>query len=207
MANYRPTHLPGQMQQLPGELAREVSPSEQLLWWGRPLAGMRLRGSDAVGIPFSLMWGGFAIFWETMAIRSGAPFFFKLWGIPFVAVGLYLIAGRFLYDAWRRSRTAYAVTNERVILLSGGVRPSVLSLRLRTIPAVSLTEGRGGVGTISFGGGATHLGGVVAPAKVVPRREGGANPVTPALHRPRRAARKPWVSAAWATSPPGQRRS
>jgi hypothetical protein len=124
---------------------------------------MRLRGSDAVGIPFSLMWGGFAIFWETMAIRSGAPFFFKLWGIPFVAVGLYLIAGRLLYDAWRRSRTAYAVTNERVILLSGGVRPSVLSLRLPTIPAVSLTEGRGGVGTISFGGGAgiaSFLGGM-----------------------------------------------
>ncbi len=163
MATYRPTHLPGQPQQLPGELARELSPSEQLLWWGRPLAGLRLRGSDAIGIPFSLMWGGFAIFWETMVIRTGAPFVFKLWGIPFVAVGLYLIAGRFLYDAWRRSRTAYAVTNERVILLSGGVRPSVLSLRLATIPAVSLTEGRGGVGTISFGGEAgiaSFLGGM-----------------------------------------------
>jgi hypothetical protein len=163
MANYRPTHLPGHTQQVPVELERELSGTERLLWWGRPLAGMRLRGSDVVGIPFSLMWGGFAIFWEAMAIRSGAPFFFKLWGIPFVAVGLYLIAGRFLYDAWRRSRTAYAVTNERVILQSGGVRPSVLSLRLATIPALSLTEGRGGVGTISFGGGAgiaSFLGGM-----------------------------------------------
>ncbi len=154
MANYRPTHLPGQTQQLPAELQRELSGTERLLWWGRPIAGMRLRGSDAVGIPFSLMWGGFAVFWETMAIRSKAPFFFKLWGLPFVAVGLYLVAGRFLYDAWRRSRTAYALTNERVILLSGGVRPSVLSLRLATIPSLSLAEGRGGVGTLSFGGGA-----------------------------------------------------
>lgn len=163
MARYTSTHFSGQQLQVSAELARELSGNERLLWYGRPLAGVRLRGSDAVGIPFSLMWGGFAIFWETMVIRRGAPLMFKLWGIPFVAVGLYLILGRFLFDAWRRSRTAYAVTSERVIILSGGLRPSVLSLRLATIPAVSLSEGRAGVGTISFGGGsgvAAALGGM-----------------------------------------------
>ena len=163
MARYTSTHFSGQQLQISAELARELSGNERLLWYGRPLAGVRLRGSDAVGIPFSLMWGGFAIFWETMVIRRGAPLMFKLWGIPFVAVGLYLILGRFLFDAWRRSRTAYAVTNERVIILSGGLRPSVLSLRLATITAVSLSEGRAGVGTISFGGGsgvAAGLGGM-----------------------------------------------
>jgi hypothetical protein len=161
MARYTSTHQLRQQTRPPAELERELSGAERLLWYGRPLAGIRLRGSDAVGIPFSLMWGGFAIFWETMVIRQGAPLMFKLWGVPFVAVGLYLIIGRFFHDAWRRSRTAYAVTSERVIILSGGLRPSVLSVRLATVPAVSLAEGRAGVGTISLGVG-SGIAGVLA---------------------------------------------
>jgi PH (Pleckstrin Homology) domain-containing protein len=153
MPRYTSTHVSGQQSQMPAELARELSGDERVLWYGRPLAGVRLRGSDALGIPFSLLWGGFAIFWETLVIRQGAPLLFLLWGIPFVAVGLYLIAGRFFFDAWRRSRTAYAVTSERVFIVSGGLRPSVITLRLATLPAVSLSERRAGVGTISFGSG------------------------------------------------------
>ncbi|WP_242353930.1 MULTISPECIES: hypothetical protein [unclassified Anaeromyxobacter] len=163
MPRYTSTHVSGQRSQLPAELARELSGNERVLWYGRPLAGVRLRASDAFGIPFSLLWGGFAIVWETTVIHQGAPLLFLLWGIPFVAVGLYLIAGRFFFDAWRRSRTAYAVTSERVFIVSGGLRPSVLTLRLTTLPPVSLSEGRAGVGTISFGGGssiAAALGGM-----------------------------------------------
>lgn len=99
-------------------------------------------------IPFSLMWAGFAIFWEVSVLRDSAPTFFSLWGIPFVAFGLYITVGRFFQDAWRRSQTAYAVTSDRVIIRRGS---SLKSLNVRTLSDVTLTERPDGTGTITFG--------------------------------------------------------
>ena len=90
--------------------------AELLLWSGRPPRGLLLRTMDFFLIPFSLFWCGFALFWESTVFAMHAPFFFKLWGLPFVAVGLYFVVGRFFVDAWIRGRTLYAVTNERVII-------------------------------------------------------------------------------------------
>ncbi len=106
---------------------------------------------DIYAIPFSLMWGGFAIFWETMVIKSDAPFFFILWGIPFVIVGLYLIVGRFFVDARQRSKTFYGVTNERVLIVSGLFNRKIKLLSLWTLTDVTLDEKVNGSGTITFG--------------------------------------------------------
>jgi hypothetical protein len=102
-------------------------------------------------IPFSLLWGGFAFFWEWSVLQSGAPVFFALWGIPFVAMGVYLILGRFYVEAWQRSRTHYAVTNERILILDGLFRTTVSSVSLRTLSDTTLSEYSNGEGSIYFG--------------------------------------------------------
>jgi hypothetical protein len=132
-------------------LERELSAGEKLLWSGQPLDGIRLRKQDAMLIPFSLLWGGFAIFWEAGVIHSNAPFFFRLWGIPFVLVGLYLIVGRFFVDAKMRSKTVYGVTNERVLIVSGFFSRNFRSLNLKTLYEINLSEKLDGTGTITFG--------------------------------------------------------
>ena len=136
------------------QIARELSAGERMLWSGQPRQGVVLRGSDALLIPFSLMWCGFAIFWEWSVIGAPeAPAFFVLWGVPFVAVGLYVVVGRFFGEAWQRARTFYAVTDERVLIVSGVFSRKVKSLSLRTLADLSVTERRNGVGSVTFGGG------------------------------------------------------
>lgn len=122
-----------------------------MLWTGSPKPGIRLRPADAFGIPFSLLWGGFAIFWEITAINQHAPTFFVIWGIPFVLVGLYLIFGRFIVDSWTRKTTAYGVTSQRVIIASGFLRRSVKSLSLHNLGELTMTERRDLSGDITFG--------------------------------------------------------
>jgi hypothetical protein len=124
---------------------------ERQLWAGVPRQGILLRRADVFMIPFSLLWGGFAIFWETSVLKTGAPGFFALFGIPFVLVAFYITIGRFFVDARMRARTTYAVTSDRVIINSGIFSPTTKSLNVRTISDVTLQERANGSGTITFG--------------------------------------------------------
>jgi hypothetical protein len=96
-----------------------LGPNERLIWVGRPKAGVILQSTDLLQIPFGLFFLAFALFWEFLALSSsrGAPTFFAFWGLPFIAVGLYVAIGRFFYDSLRRSRTFYGLTNQRVLIL------------------------------------------------------------------------------------------
>jgi hypothetical protein len=140
---------------------RELRSNEQLIWSGAPGGGLRLRPSDAMMIPFSLVWGGFAMFWEYSVLfgldPDGRPspsvesFIMKLWGIPFVLAGLYLIVGRFFGDAFQRARTLYAVTDQRILIVTQSFGKRVRSLPLGALPEMTLTEKSDGSGTILFG--------------------------------------------------------
>lgn len=132
-------------------ISRQLGSGERLLWSGRPRQGAMLRPTDAFLIPFSLLWCGFAIFWEASVMRNNAPIFMQFWGIPFILVGLYFVFGRFWVDARQRSQTSYGLTNQRIIIVSGLFSSQVKSLNLRTLADVSLTERSNGFGTIAFG--------------------------------------------------------
>jgi len=133
------------------ELQSTLSPGEKLLWADRPKGGIVLHGYDVFAIPFSLMWGGFAIFWESTVLRTQGPIFMKLWGIPFVLVGLYMIIGRFFFDAKKRSNTVYGLTEDRIIIKSGIFRKTIKSLNIRTLSDISFNQKKDNSGTITLG--------------------------------------------------------
>lgn len=128
-------------------LKEYTNQGEQLIWTGRPVQGLRLRKADLFLIPFSLLWGGFAIGWEIGVIVMGADWFFALFGIPFVLIGLYLIIGRFFHDAWYRSKVYYGMTEEELFIK----RPKrVENIPFTSIKNLDVKEEKNGRGSLSF---------------------------------------------------------
>jgi uncharacterized membrane protein len=131
---------------------RHLSSAEQIEWLGRPDPSKHFTQGDVFLVPFSIMWGGFSIFWESSVISSDAGPLFALWGIPFVVIGLYFIFGRFIYKARRKRRTIYAVTNRRVMtIVRGRHDESVDATYLRSIPNISTSAASKGRGSVEFG--------------------------------------------------------
>lgn len=95
-----------------------LRPGEQLLWCGRPDPGVWFTAADLYLIPLSILWCGFAIFWEAGASQGGGPFF-TAWGIPFIAIGLYMVIGRFFYKQHRKKQTSYGITAQRALVAVG----------------------------------------------------------------------------------------
>jgi hypothetical protein len=132
-------------------VAEELEPGEQLLWSGRPDYQRWFYPLDVLLVSFSVLWGGFAIFWETLALSSHTArdsVIFPLWGIPFVVMGLYLMVGRFFVRRWRRRRTIYALSDQRAFAITPawprGER--VTSVWLGSYPPVDqrlMSKGRG----------------------------------------------------------------
>ena len=133
------------------KIQSQLSSGESLRWSGRPRQGIVFRGSDAFMIPFSLLWGGFAFFWEYSAYTSGAPAFFLLFGGAFVVVGIYFIFGRFIVDSLTRRSTYYGVTDDRVLIVSEFPTSKTKSLGLTTLTDVTFTSKSDQSGSISFG--------------------------------------------------------
>lgn len=94
----------------------ELEFGEVKLWSGKPKQGLVFSNQDIILIPFSILWCGFAIFWELSVISQDSPGFFALWGIPFVLIGLYFTFGRFIHDYIIRKNTDYIITDKRIIL-------------------------------------------------------------------------------------------
>lgn len=136
----------------------ELLPGEVLHWWGRPNPNRLLTAADFFVVPFSLLWAGFAFFWEGSVLsifltggRESGSWFAVLWGIPFVLIGLYLVFGRFVAKRYAKRHTYYAVTDSRVISISTAFGRRVQSASIKRLPGLELSSRRDGSGTVTFG--------------------------------------------------------
>ena len=144
------------------DLRQTLLPGERVLWEGEPYKGLILRPIEAFLIPFSLLWGGFAVFWNVgvwFTDKNVSDLPFKLFGVPFLIAGLYITVGRFLLDMRMRSHLHYAVTDRRILIYRQGGNSTAKSVDIKRLPSIELNERRDGYGTIRFGAAMSYFNG------------------------------------------------
>jgi hypothetical protein len=152
-------------QSLSRKLTAELAAGERLLWSGQSDPGACRRASLGI-LFFAIPWLAFSLFWEAFALTMlidasganqsktpwGVALFMALFGLPFVGIGLEMLAKPFRAARVARS-SIHAITTSRVLTLINDARKYELTSR----PATSIThvsvreQGKSGHLKIEFG--------------------------------------------------------
>ncbi len=133
---------------------------ESIQWSGQPDPSINLSKGDVFLIPFSLFFLGFSVFWLEGVVSAtsanpekmgGAIIFFYLVGSVFAIFGFYLAFGRFIYKKWKKSKTYYALTNKRALILTLTFGRKLDGAFLDRLVAINKSVRSGGSGTLYFG--------------------------------------------------------
>ena len=134
----------------------ELVPGETVIWQQAPEQGARVRGSVITRI-FGLFWLAFSLVWDAFALTAasaGGPaltMIFPIFGLPFVAIGVWLV---FLMPG-RQNRqlnsTLYAATDRRLLILTAYPQRTVRAMPLEAIRSMTKRVNRNGSGDLYFG--------------------------------------------------------
>ncbi|MGB9929950.1 MAG: hypothetical protein ACPK85_16395 [Methanosarcina sp.] len=128
----------------------ELLTDEKIIWAGKPETKFILKGEDVVLSLFGLVITGFlSLFFRGDFITSAALFEISIFTIMFLA-GLYYLFGRFIFDYYEKKRTFYAVTNQRVLIITNTYKKNVQAELISQIPALIKTVHKDDIGTIQF---------------------------------------------------------
>jgi hypothetical protein len=141
---------------------------EKLLWKGAPERGLKFTRSDFLRTFFGLFFFGFAVFWMSKSLDNGNPTFSTAFGIPFVLFGAYITIGRYFWEAYKRGRTTYTLTDKRAIIRADSMLTAVA---LDGLNEVALEERADGSGTIILGRDVTTGEGEDSEISYAPRFE------------------------------------
>ncbi len=145
------------MQSQNPNIYNDLLKGEVILWEGRPTPSINFNRKDLFLIPFSIVWGSFAFYWEGLVVwqsiikDTGMPLIFPIWGIPFVLAGMYFIFGRFIYKKIKKDKTWYFLTNKRAIIYCNLGEKNINTANLSSTSTYNISTQSNGYGTITFG--------------------------------------------------------
>ena len=123
------------------EFARAYFLSDEYELWRGKSKGMDPQQKITM-IPFGIFFLGFAIFWTVTASATGG--LFGLFGLPFIAVGSYLVFGKGIVG----KKTYYVITNHKIYRSRAG---RVDMVDIANLPPMRVVGHKNGAGSIYFG--------------------------------------------------------
>jgi hypothetical protein len=139
----------------------ELQSGESIYWTGIAdpgRAALTALPASLFGIPFA----GFAVFWMSQAFRAtntmsrtshnafgGGFSIFPLFGLPFLLIGLGIVLAP-LWAFLNGRSTVYAITNQRVMIITGGSSRFVKSYTPADIVSIEHRERPDGSGDIAI---------------------------------------------------------
>lgn len=148
---------------------------ERMMWAEKPDVSASFYLSFGIWL-FAIPWTAFALFWETMVagpvvlhalgyeVGGARPqgsmgqtmlWVMALFGIPFIAVGFYMLASPFI-GLWQGKRTLYVLTNRRLAIVQGEKTIKLQSILPRDIVTMTRKERSDGRGSLSLSLGQTR---------------------------------------------------
>ncbi len=128
----------------------EMLKDEKILWTGQPKKGFVLPGGYILLILFGFPLLGIGSFIEYITIFQSFDIFAMIFGLLLLLLGLCMVLGSIIYKNYRKKRTYYAVTNQRIIILINSSNKKVESIVINQIPVLNKTVKKDGSGTIRF---------------------------------------------------------
>jgi hypothetical protein len=127
----------------------EMTMDEKILWSGQPGPISYLTVGGVTTTLVGLIWLCITCYMEYRAIESSDRFII-LFVFPFILFGLYIVSANFIYNNFRRKRIYYAITNQRVLILTNLLNKKVESKLISQIPVLIKTTNKDGIGAIQF---------------------------------------------------------
>ncbi|MEM7121884.1 MAG: hypothetical protein AAF563_11445 [Pseudomonadota bacterium] len=128
-----------------------LNDGERLLWQGRPASGIRLDGRLRRRLAFGILFIAifvYLIFGEHITGTPSTSGFPQGAGVAVIVLGVLWLAVPIISDSVTRSRTRYALTNERALIARGGSGHRVKSYAINSQTEIDYR--RGELATINF---------------------------------------------------------
>ena len=154
--------MTGSAAQAPDGWEDILSPGETILWHGRPDSRIAWKGLLSLRSLHGAAFAAFALFWMLQASRvtgfmtefrltsaQGEPMggfsgYFPYFGLIFLAAGLYTMVGRLVWDAMKRRRTWYTLTDRAAYIATDLLGRTLDRYELRPDQPLELEDGKPG---------------------------------------------------------------
>jgi hypothetical protein len=153
---------------------------EEILWQGRPDTSLVFDANALITSAFGVVFLSGALLWLNFALTHTAGLgilavIFPAFGLIFVVIGLYLVAGHYHASAYRRRNTWFTLTSKRAYVATAFLGQRSLKSWAVT-PTLTLLLADGTPGSIWFDPGAR-------PQRVGFERIADARAVLALMHR------------------------